>query len=84
MAENSIGQLKSGDRNKILEVLYRRWIARNVPMPTPIGYCGIWLDGEGNAIQANMNVSDIEYFSQNLEVAKQQVRGNMLLKTKQV
>ncbi|GJZ67476.1 hypothetical protein Tco_0630716, partial [Tanacetum coccineum] len=29
----------------------------------------ICLEGEGNAIQANMNVSDIEYFSQILEVA---------------
>ncbi|GJU30806.1 peroxiredoxin-2E, chloroplastic [Tanacetum coccineum] len=69
MAENNIEHLKLGDINKILEVMvYRRWIAKNIPTPMPIGYCCILLDRHGNVIQDNMNVSDIEHFSQILEI----------------
>ncbi|GKB96367.1 hypothetical protein Tco_0982504 [Tanacetum coccineum] len=45
MAENNSVHLEAGGRNKILEArVYRRWIARNIPTPTPIGYCCILLD----------------------------------------
>ncbi|GKA50927.1 DNA helicase [Tanacetum coccineum] len=69
IAECTSGHLKPEDRNKTLKAkVYRRWVAQNAPKLTPIGCCCILLDRQGNAIQANINVSDIEYFSQILEI----------------
>ncbi|PWA99462.1 nucleic acid-binding, OB-fold protein [Artemisia annua] len=48
MAENNIDRLNPRDQNRTLEArVYRRWIARNVSKPEPIGYCCILLDIEG-------------------------------------
>ncbi|GJU48659.1 nucleic acid-binding, OB-fold protein [Tanacetum coccineum] len=85
MTEYIVGHLKLQDRNKTLEAkVYRKLLARNAPKPMPIG----------NAIQTNINVSDVEYFNQILEIGSayrvydlamnQQAHGSILLKTKQV
>ncbi|GKC10953.1 hypothetical protein Tco_1007735, partial [Tanacetum coccineum] len=39
MMEYTLGHLKPEDKNKTLKAkVYRKWIARNAPKPTPIGY----------------------------------------------
>ncbi|GKA30666.1 DNA helicase, partial [Tanacetum coccineum] len=69
MTENCISDLKPGARNKVLEArVYRKWVNRNPPNPTPTDYCCILIDREGNAIQANMGVQNTSYFSSLLQL----------------
>nr|GFA46380.1 nucleic acid-binding, OB-fold protein [Tanacetum cinerariifolium] len=68
MTKTCISDLKPGAKNKILEArVYRKWINRNPPRPAPTEYCCILLDREGNAIQANMGLQYILYFSSLLQ-----------------
>nr|GEU67109.1 DNA helicase [Tanacetum cinerariifolium] len=58
-----ISDLKPGSQNKVLEAkVYRKWVNRKQYNPKPSDYCCMLIDREGNAIQANMNATDITYF----------------------
>ncbi|PWA67511.1 hypothetical protein CTI12_AA317600 [Artemisia annua] len=59
MSEANIKDLNPTSRNKILEAkVYRSWIGRNPPDLTEKSYHAILLDRQGDAIQANMEVSE--------------------------
>ncbi|GJY66481.1 DNA helicase, partial [Tanacetum coccineum] len=65
----SLAQLTPTDVNKTIEArVYRKWIAKNVKTQETSNFCAILLDREGNAIQANMNLSDKDYFDQHLQL----------------
>ncbi|KAL4579076.1 hypothetical protein LXL04_015211 [Taraxacum kok-saghyz] len=71
MASTFLADLKPKDRNKVIEVkIYRTWIVRFPPNPTPKLFCCMLLDKAGNAIQATMSINDIEYFKPIVEVNK--------------
>ncbi|GJW13768.1 nucleic acid-binding, OB-fold protein [Tanacetum coccineum] len=64
MTVNCISDLSPTAKNKTLEArIYRKWIVKKPRRPTPLDYCCIMIDREGNAIQANMGKSDISHFS---------------------
>nr|GEZ73330.1 hypothetical protein [Tanacetum cinerariifolium] len=68
MAQNTIVNLKPGDRTIILQgKVYRRWISQSPRNPAATRYYCILLYREGNAVKANMDANDIEYFKQMLE-----------------
>ncbi|PWA75805.1 helitron helicase-like domain-containing protein [Artemisia annua] len=59
MTEAIIKDLNPTSRNRILEAkVYRSWIGRNPPDITERSYHAILLDRQGDAIQANMEVSE--------------------------
>ncbi|KAJ9567823.1 hypothetical protein OSB04_003789 [Centaurea solstitialis] len=69
MELSTIGELTKTSKNKILEAkVYRKWVAKTLPQMTPYAFCCILLDREGNAIQANMNLKDINYFNPKLQI----------------
>ncbi|PWA43981.1 nucleic acid-binding, OB-fold protein [Artemisia annua] len=58
-----IEYLKPGHRDKMIEVkVYRAWTARDPPDRTEKGYRAILLDRQGDAIQANIDATDIYHF----------------------
>ncbi|GKB04484.1 DNA helicase [Tanacetum coccineum] len=64
MAENTIASLKIGQANCILEAkVYRKWIFKSIPEKKEIAFCCILIDKENNAIQANMEVNNVDYFN---------------------
>ncbi|GJS59025.1 DNA helicase [Tanacetum coccineum] len=65
----SLKDIKPTHTNKTIEArVYRKWTAMNVTTWEPTNFCCILLDKEGNAIQANMNVKDTNYFNQLLQL----------------
>ncbi|GKB29302.1 DNA helicase, partial [Tanacetum coccineum] len=65
----SLGELTPTDINKTIEVrVYRKWIAKNVKTQDESNFCTILLDKQGNAIQANMNLNDINQFDELLQL----------------
>ncbi|GJR12333.1 nucleic acid-binding, OB-fold protein [Tanacetum coccineum] len=48
--------------------VYQKWTARNITTREPTHFCCILLDKQGNAIQANMDPKDTEYFDQLLQL----------------
>ncbi|GJY51126.1 DNA helicase [Tanacetum coccineum] len=69
MELSTIAHLTSDSINKTLEAkVYRKWIAKSPPDMTPYAFCCILLDREGNAIQANMALKDVDYFDQKLQI----------------
>lgn len=59
----NIVDLTPDARNKVIELkVYRKWISRDPNEPTPRGHCCILMDKLGDAIQANTNFDDIQYF----------------------
>ncbi|GJY72845.1 DNA helicase [Tanacetum coccineum] len=67
--EASIAQLTPHSANKILEAkVYRKWVGKSPPKMTPYAFCCILLDREGNAIHANMNLKDVDYFNSKLQM----------------
>ncbi|GJW87353.1 nucleic acid-binding, OB-fold protein, partial [Tanacetum coccineum] len=68
MTQNCISDLHIGAQNKILEArVYRKWLSKKPQRPTPLDYCCILIDREGNAIQANMGTDAIAYFNSILQ-----------------
>ncbi|PWA86557.1 nucleic acid-binding, OB-fold protein [Artemisia annua] len=64
MTEAIIKDLNPTSRNRILEAkVYRSWIGRNPPDITERSYHAILLDRQGDAIQANMEVSEKKQFT---------------------
>ncbi|GJZ33594.1 DNA helicase [Tanacetum coccineum] len=69
MELSTIAELTPNSTNKTLEAkVYRTWIARSPPEMTPYAFCCMLLDRKGSAIQANMDLSDVDYFNAKLEV----------------
>ncbi|GKG19705.1 hypothetical protein Tco_0376804, partial [Tanacetum coccineum] len=48
--------------------VYRKWVAKNVRTQVASNFCAILLDKEGNAIQANMDLRDTDYFNDLLQL----------------
>ncbi|GKA65969.1 retrotransposable element Tf2 [Tanacetum coccineum] len=70
MAQQKIGSLEPGARNKILDAkVYRKLNANDFPKGAPLTYCCVLLDKEGNSIQVNMDADNVGYFDSILEVA---------------
>ncbi|PWA43697.1 nucleic acid-binding, OB-fold protein [Artemisia annua] len=64
MTEAFIKDLNPTSRNRILEAkIYRSWIGRNPPYITERSYHAILLARQGDAIQANMEVSEKKQFT---------------------
>ncbi|GJS68776.1 hypothetical protein Tco_0683341 [Tanacetum coccineum] len=69
MEVSTIAHLTLDSINKTLEAkVYRKWIAKSPPEMTPYAFCCNLLDQEGNAIQANMALKDVDYFDQKLQI----------------
>nr|GEV55880.1 DNA helicase [Tanacetum cinerariifolium] len=62
--ENTIGSLKIGQAKCILEArVYRKWVSKSFPQKKEIAFRCILIDKENNAIQANMDVNNTDYFN---------------------
>ncbi|GJV34111.1 DNA helicase [Tanacetum coccineum] len=65
----SIADIKPTELNQTIEVrVYRKWTAKNVATQVSSKFCAILLDKQGNAIQANMDLKDTEYFNDLLQL----------------
>ncbi|GJZ19909.1 DNA helicase, partial [Tanacetum coccineum] len=52
------------NENSVLEArVYRKWISKSIPDMKYLSFCCILIDIQGNAIQANMDVNNIDYFN---------------------
>ncbi|GJY29666.1 DNA helicase [Tanacetum coccineum] len=68
MEITALNDIKPVHSNKTIEArVYRKWTAMNVTRE-PTNFCCILLDKQGNAIQANMNLKDTDYFDQLLQL----------------
>nr|GEW19369.1 nucleic acid-binding, OB-fold protein [Tanacetum cinerariifolium] len=64
MCENSIASLRIGQENFVLEArVYQKWISKSIPDMKYLSFCCILIDIQGNAIQAHMDVNNIDYFN---------------------
>ncbi|GJU29776.1 nucleic acid-binding, OB-fold protein [Tanacetum coccineum] len=69
MTETNIATLKPGEANRILVAkVYRKWISKSVPDMRELAFCCILIDKEGDAIQANMDIHNIEHFNPRLKL----------------
>ncbi|GKA73595.1 DNA helicase [Tanacetum coccineum] len=65
----SIADIKLTLLNQTIEArVYRKWLAKNVVTQVASNFCVILLDKQGNAIQANMDVKDKDYFNDLLQL----------------
>ncbi|GKA33003.1 DNA helicase [Tanacetum coccineum] len=61
---NLSGGLRIGQDNCILEVrVYRKWTFKNITDMKELAFCCILIDKENNAIHANMDINNINYFN---------------------
>ncbi|GJT08692.1 nucleic acid-binding, OB-fold protein [Tanacetum coccineum] len=68
MSAATIASLIIGQENCILEAkVYRRWISKSILEMKALAYCCILIDRGNNAIQATMDINNIDYFSQLLK-----------------
>ncbi|GJR70890.1 DNA helicase [Tanacetum coccineum] len=64
MSEPAIASLRIGEENCILEAkVYQNWISKSVPDMKQLAFCCILIDKENNAIQANIDLNNIDYFN---------------------
>ncbi|PWA73350.1 DNA binding protein [Artemisia annua] len=64
-----IMNLKPEDLGKPLDLkVYRKWISKNIPDPSPTGICFMLLDKQGGAIQANGQLPDMRQLDTRLQV----------------
>ncbi|GKC00781.1 DNA helicase, partial [Tanacetum coccineum] len=79
MELSTIAQLTPTLANKTLEAkVYRKWIAKSPPEMIPFSFCCILLDREVNAIQANMALKDVDYFSSKLQIGMVYMISNFI------
>nr|GEU34725.1 hypothetical protein [Tanacetum cinerariifolium] len=65
----SLADIKPTQTNQTIEVrVYRKWVAKNVKTQVASNFCAMLLDTKGNAIQANMDLRDTNYFNQQLQL----------------
>ncbi|GJV28508.1 DNA helicase [Tanacetum coccineum] len=68
MSTAIIASLRIGQENCILEAkVYQIWISKSVSDMKALAYCFIMIDRENNAIQATMDLNNIDYFNQLLQ-----------------
>ncbi|GJS75547.1 DNA helicase [Tanacetum coccineum] len=48
--------------------VYRKWVSKSIPQKKEIAFCCILIDRENNAIQANMDVNNTNYFNPLLQM----------------
>ncbi|PWA34426.1 nucleic acid-binding, OB-fold protein [Artemisia annua] len=64
-----IMNLKPGDLGKPLDLkVYRKWISKNIPDPSPTGICFMLIDKKGGAIQATGQLPDMRQLDTRLQV----------------
>ncbi|GKC58719.1 hypothetical protein Tco_1086317, partial [Tanacetum coccineum] len=64
MSAAIIASLRISQENCILEAnVYQRWITKSIPKMKALAYCCILIDIENNAIQATIDINNIDYFS---------------------
>nr|GEV41507.1 helitron helicase-like domain-containing protein [Tanacetum cinerariifolium] len=65
----SIADINPTLLNQTIEVrVYRKWVAKNVATQVASNFCAILLEKQGNAMQANMDLKDTDYFSELLQL----------------
>nr|GEV97514.1 ATP-dependent DNA helicase PIF1-like [Tanacetum cinerariifolium] len=65
----SLNDIRATHTKKTIEVrVYQKWIATNVKTKEASNFCCILLDKQGNAIQANMDLKDTDYFDELLQL----------------
>ncbi|GJW62834.1 DNA helicase [Tanacetum coccineum] len=65
----SIADIKPTEINQTIEVrVYRKWVAKNVKTHVASNFCAILLDTKGDAIQANMDLRDLDNFNRQLQL----------------
>ncbi|GJT22707.1 hypothetical protein Tco_0892644 [Tanacetum coccineum] len=63
MSEATIASLKVGQEKCVLEAkVYRKWTSKSIPQMTQLAFCCILIDKENNAVQANMDLNNLDYF----------------------
>ncbi|PWA64669.1 helitron helicase-like domain-containing protein [Artemisia annua] len=69
MEDVDIMNLKAGDLGKPLDLkVYRKWISKNIPDPSPTGICFMLLDKKGGAIQATGQLPDMRQLDMRLQL----------------
>ncbi|PWA68283.1 nucleic acid-binding, OB-fold protein [Artemisia annua] len=64
-----IMNLKPEDLGKPLDLkVYRKWISKNIPDPSPTGICFMLLDKQGGAIQASGQLPDMRQLDTRLQL----------------
>ncbi|GJY27378.1 retrovirus-related pol polyprotein from transposon TNT 1-94 [Tanacetum coccineum] len=48
--------------------VYRKWISKSIPDMRELAFCCILIDKDGDAIQANMDINNIEHFNPRLKL----------------
>ncbi|PWA35704.1 nucleic acid-binding, OB-fold protein [Artemisia annua] len=67
--EIDIMNLKPSDLGKPLDLkVYRKWISKNIPDPSPTGICFMLLDKKGGAIQAMGQLPDMRQLDTRLQL----------------
>ncbi|GJT33080.1 DNA helicase [Tanacetum coccineum] len=65
----SIADIKPTEINQTIEVrVYRKWVAKNVKTHVASNFCAILLYTKGDAIQANMDLRDLDNFNRQLQL----------------
>ncbi|GJS85835.1 DNA helicase [Tanacetum coccineum] len=65
----SIADIKPTETNQTIDVrVYRKWVAKNVKTHVASNFCAILLDRKGDAIQANMDLTDLDNFNRQLQL----------------
>nr|GEW20630.1 hypothetical protein [Tanacetum cinerariifolium] len=69
MTETNIATLKPEEANRTLEAkVYQKLISKSVPDMRELAFCCILIDKEGDAIEANMDIHNIEHFNPRLKL----------------
>ncbi|GJS85388.1 DNA helicase [Tanacetum coccineum] len=64
MSQHTIAALRIGQDNCILEArVYRKWTSKNITDMKELAFCCILIDRENNAIHANIDINNINYFN---------------------
>ncbi|GJR91986.1 nucleic acid-binding, OB-fold protein [Tanacetum coccineum] len=63
MSEATIASLKVGQEKCVLEAkVYQKWNSKSIPQMTQLAFWCILIDRENNAVQANMDLNNLDYF----------------------
>ncbi|GJV30357.1 DNA helicase [Tanacetum coccineum] len=69
MSVTAIASLKVGQEDCIIEAkVYRKWISKSVPDMKEQAFCCILIDRENTAVQANMDLKNLNQFDQTLKL----------------
>ncbi|GKE03641.1 nucleic acid-binding, OB-fold protein, partial [Tanacetum coccineum] len=69
MSVTAIASLKVGQEDCIIEAkVYRKWISKSIPDMKEQAFCCILIDRENTAVQANMDLKNLNQFDQMLKL----------------